>query len=109
LGRARDACALVMVCVPAPPSTAPAVKRHLGYDAVKDFTPVAMLGGTPNVLVVARTVPVDSLIVFVSYAKANAGKVDYGTSGVGTLNHLVMEQFKHASGVPSMAIPYRSI
>jgi tripartite-type tricarboxylate transporter receptor subunit TctC len=90
-------------------ATNPAVKRNLGYDAIRDFTPIAMLGGTPNVLVVARAVPVDTLQEFVVYAKANPGKVDYGTSGVGTLNHLVMEQFKHASGVPSMAVPYRSI
>ena len=90
-------------------ATNPAVKRNLGYDALKDFTPIAMLGGTPNVLVVARAVPVNTLKEFVAYAKANPGKVDYGTSGVGTLNHLLMEQFKHASGVPSMAIPYRSI
>jgi tripartite-type tricarboxylate transporter receptor subunit TctC len=90
-------------------ATNPAVKRNLGYDALKDFTPIAMLGGTPNVLVVARAVPVDTLQEFVAYAKANPGKVDYGTSGVGTLNHLVMEQFKHASGIPSMAVPYRSI
>ena len=90
-------------------ATNPAVKRNLGYDAVKDFTPIAMLGGTPNVLVVARAVPVNTLREFVAYAKANPGKVDYGTSGVGTLNHLLMEQFKHASGVPSMAVPYRSI
>ena len=53
--------------------------------------------------------PVDTLQEFVAYAKANPTKVNYGTSGVGTLNHLVMEQFKHASGVPSMAVPYRSI
>src|SRR5499433_1683841 len=90
-------------------ATNPAVKRNLGYDAIKDFTPIAMLGGTPNVLVVARAVPVSTLQEFVAYAKANPSKVDYGTSGVGTLNHLVMEQFKHASGVPSMAVPYRSI
>jgi tripartite-type tricarboxylate transporter receptor subunit TctC len=90
-------------------ATNPAVKRNLGYDAVKDFTPIAMLGGTPNVLVVARAVPVNTLQEFVAYAKANPRKVDYGTSGVGTLNHLVMEQFKHASGVPSLAVPYRSI
>ena len=90
-------------------ATNPAVKRNLGYDAIKDFAPIAMLGGTPNVLVVARAVPVDTLQEFVAYAKANPGKVDYGTSGVGTLNHLVMEQFKHASGIPSMAVPYRSI
>jgi tripartite-type tricarboxylate transporter receptor subunit TctC len=90
-------------------ATNPAVKKNLGYDAVRDFTPIAMLGGTPNLLVVARAVPVDTLQEFVAYAKANPRKVDYGTSGVGTLNHLAMEQFKHASGVPSMAVPYRSI
>src|SRR5215470_4399054 len=90
-------------------ATNPAVKRNLGYDAIRDFTPIAMLGGTPNVLVVARAVPVNTLQEFVAYAKANPRKVDYGTSGVGTLNHLVMEQFKHASGVPSMAVAYRSI
>jgi tripartite-type tricarboxylate transporter receptor subunit TctC len=90
-------------------ATNPAVKRNLGYDAIRDFTPIAMIGGTPNVLVVARDVPVRTLAEFVAYAKANPRKVDYGTSGVGTLNHLVMEQFKHASGIPSMAVPYRSI
>ena len=90
-------------------ATNPAVKRDLGYDAVKDFTPIAMLGGTPNVLVVTRAVPVNTLQEFIAYAKANPRKVDYGTSGVGTLNHLVMEQFKRASGVPSLAVPYRSI
>ena len=88
--------------------TNPATKKST-YDPVRDFTPIAMLGGTPNVLVVARAVPVNSLQEFVAYAKANPRKVDYGTSGVGTLNHLVMEQFKHASVVPSMAVPYRSI
>ena len=90
-------------------ATNPAVKRNLSYDAIKDFTPIAMLGGTPNVLVVARAVPVNTLQEFVAYAKANPRKVDYGTSGVGTLNHLLMEQFKRASGVPSLAVPYRSI
>ena len=90
-------------------ATNPAVKRNLGFDAIKDFTPIAMLGGTPNVLVVNRNVPVNNLQEFVAYAKAHPREVDYGTSGVGTLNHLLMEQFKHASGVPSMAVPYRSI
>jgi len=92
-------------------ATNPAVKSksNLGYDALKDFTPVAMLGGTPNLLVVARAVPVNTLQEFVAYGKANPGKLSYGTSGVGTLNHLLMEQFKHASGVPVLAVPYRSI
>jgi tripartite-type tricarboxylate transporter receptor subunit TctC len=90
-------------------ATNPAVKNNLGYDAVKDFTPIAMLGGTPNLLVVARAVPVNTLQELVAYGKANPGKLNYGTSGVGTLNHLLMEQFKHASAVPIMAVPYRSI
>src|SRR6202171_4427925 len=90
-------------------ATNPAVKHNLGYDAVKDFTPIAMLGGTPNLLVAARAVPVNTLQELVGYAKANPGKVNYGTSGIGTLNHLLMEQFKHASGAPVLAVPYRSI
>ena len=107
--RAKPDGYTLMIGYVATHATNPAVKRNLGYDAVKDFTPIAMIGGTPNLLVVARAVPVNTLPEFVAYAKANPGKVDYGTSGVGTLNHLVMEQFKHASGVPSMAVPYRSI
>ncbi len=107
--RAKPDGYTLMIGYVATHATNPAVKKDLGYDAVKDFTPIAMIGGTPNLLVVARAVPVSTLQEFVVYAKANPGKVDYGTSGVGTLNHLVMEQFKHASGVPSMAVPYRSI
>ena len=109
VARAQPDGYTLMIGYVATHATNPAVKKNLGYDAVKDFTPIAMLGGTPNLLVVARAVPVNTLQEFVAYAKAHPGKVDYGTSGVGPLNHLVMEQFKHASGVPSMAVPYRSI
>jgi len=90
-------------------ATNPAVKNNLGYDAIKDFTPIAMLGGTPNLLVVARAVPVNTLQELIAYGKANPGKLNYGTSGVGTLNHLLMEQFKHAASVPILSVPYRSI
>jgi tripartite-type tricarboxylate transporter receptor subunit TctC len=107
--RAKPDGYTLMIGYVATHATNPAVKKNLGYDAIKDFTPIAMLGGTPNLLVVARAVPVNTLQEFVAYAKANPRKVDYGTSGVGTLNHLAMEQFKYASGVPSMAVPYRSI
>jgi len=106
--RAKPDGYTLMIGYVATHGTNPAVKKS-GYDAVRDFTPIAMLGGTPNLLVVARSLPVNTLQEFVAYAKANPGKVNYGTSGVGTLNHLVMEQFKHVSGVPSMAVPYRSI
>lgn len=89
-------------------ATTPAVKKNI-YDPVKDFTAIAMFGGTPNILVVAKDVPVNNLKEFIAYAKANPNKVNYGTSGIGTLNHLLMEQFKFDSGVKSMMVPYRSI
>jgi tripartite-type tricarboxylate transporter receptor subunit TctC len=73
------------------------VKPALGtlpYDAVKDFTPIAMVGGTPNVLVVPVDFPADSLSGFVEYVKANPDKLSYGSGGFATMPHLVMEQFK---------------
>ena len=88
--------------------TNPAVRRS-PYDAIKDFTPIAMIGGTPNLFVVSPALPVHTLQEFVLYARANPTKVDYGTSGKGTLNHLLMEQFKAAANFPSLSVPYKSI
>ena len=69
--------------------TNPAV-RKLPYDAIRDFTPIAMVGGTPNVLVVSPSLPAATLRDFIAYAKANPGKLSYGSSGPGTLTHLAM-------------------
>ena len=88
--------------------TNPAVRR-LPYDAVKDFTPIAMVGGTPNVLVVPPSVPVNTLKEFVAYVKANPGKLSYGSSGPGTLTHLAMEQLKVAADLDIVHVPYRGI
>jgi len=88
--------------------TNPAV-RKLPYDAVKDFTPIAMVGGTPNVLVVPPSLPVKSLAEFVAYVKANKGKLSYGSAGPGTLTHLAMEQLKVASDLDIQHVAYRGI
>jgi tripartite-type tricarboxylate transporter receptor subunit TctC len=88
--------------------TNPAV-RKLPYDAVKDFTPIAMVGGTPNVLVVPPSLPVKTLPEFIAYAKANKGKLSYGSSGPGTLTHLAMEQFKVAADIDLAHAAYRGI
>jgi len=88
--------------------TNPAV-RKLPYDAVKDFTAIAMVGGTPNVLVVPPSVPATTLAQFVAYAKANKGKLSYGSSGNGTLTHLAMEQFKVANDLDLQHVAYRGI
>jgi len=88
--------------------TNPAV-RKLPYDAVKDFTPVAMVGGTPNVLVVPPSLPVRTLPEFIAYAKANKGKLSYGSAGPGTLTHLAMEQLKVAADIDLTHAAYRGI
>jgi tripartite-type tricarboxylate transporter receptor subunit TctC len=86
--------------------TVPAV-RKVPYDAVKDFTPIAMVVGTPNVLVVGAGVPVTDMKSLVEYAKKN--KVSYGSAGQGSLTHLAMEQFRTAAGFDAVHAAYRGI
>ena len=77
--------------------TNPAV-RKVPYDAVRDFTAIAMVGGTPNILVLHPSVPVTDLKGFVDYAKTNPAKLNYATGGIGLLNHLALEQLRAAAG-----------
>jgi tripartite-type tricarboxylate transporter receptor subunit TctC len=88
--------------------TNPAV-RKVPYDAVSDFTAIAMVGGTPNVLVVNPSVAVADLRGLLDYAKRNAGKLNYGSAGIGTLTHLAMEQFRAAAGFDAVGVHYRGI
>lgn len=82
--------------------TNPAV-RKLQYDAVRDFTPVAMVGGTPNILVVGPSIPSSDLKSLVEYARKNPVKVNWATGGIGTLNHLALEQFRVAAKLEEAA------
>jgi tripartite-type tricarboxylate transporter receptor subunit TctC len=88
--------------------TTPAT-RHVSYDAIKDFTPIGMIGATPNVLAVNVNVPVKSVKEFIDYVKRNPGKVSYGSAGQGSLTHLTMELFKQETGAFMVHIPYRGI
>jgi len=88
--------------------TNPAV-RKVPYDPIKDFTPIAMVGGTPNILVVHPSVPATDLKSLVAYAKANSGKMNYASGGIGTLNHLAMEQFRSDAGFEAVVAHYRGI
>jgi len=88
--------------------TNPAV-RKIPYDPVKDFSPIAMVGGTPNALVVYSGLPVKNLKEFIQYAKDNSAKMSYGSAGPGTLTHLAMEQLKQQSSFESTHVPYRGI
>ena len=89
--------------------TSPATRSKLPYDAIKDFTPIGMIGSTPNVLVVHAGLPVKNLKEFVAYLKANPAKVSYGSAGQGSLTHLSMEIFKQAAGSFMVHLPYRGV
>jgi tripartite-type tricarboxylate transporter receptor subunit TctC len=88
--------------------TSPAT-RKLPYDPVKDFTPIGMIGGTPNVLVVNAALPVKTVADFIAYVKKNPGRVSYGSAGQGSLTHLTMELFKQQIGSFMVHIPYRGV
>jgi tripartite-type tricarboxylate transporter receptor subunit TctC len=98
----------LMVGYVATHATSPAV-RKVPYDAIKDFTAVGMVGGTRNMLVVHPKVPVTDLRGFVDYAKNKTGKVTFGAGGIGTLNHLLIEQLKGAAGFDAVIAQYRGI
>jgi tripartite-type tricarboxylate transporter receptor subunit TctC len=98
----------LMVGYVATHATSPAV-RNVPYDAIKDFTPVAMVGGTRNMLVVHPNVPVSDLKGFIQYAKNKVGKVTFGAGGIGTLNHLLIEQLKGAAGFDTVTVQYKGI
>lgn len=86
--------------------TAPAT-RKLPFDALKDFTPIGMIGTAPNVLCVNPGVPAQDLKSFIAYARARPGKLAYGSAGAGTLTHLVAELFKLQTNLFMTHIPYR--
>ena len=74
---------------------------------MKDVTPVALIGTTPNIMVVHPSVPATNVAQFIAYAKANPGKVSFGSSGVGTSTHLGVELFKTMTGVNLVHVPYK--
>ena len=88
--------------------TTPATRR-ITYDPIKQFTPIGMIGATPNVLVVNANVPAKTVSEFIDYVKRNPGRVSYGSAGQGSLTHLTMELFKQAGGTFMLHIPYRGI
>ena len=83
------------------------IYSKLNYDVVKDFVPVAMICTTPNVMVVSPNTKVKTVAEFVAYAKANPGKVNYASGGVGSSAHLSAELFKSMSGADMTHIPYK--
>ncbi|HZN29507.1 MAG TPA: tripartite tricarboxylate transporter substrate binding protein [Xanthobacteraceae bacterium] len=92
---------------PGPLVTAAAIYKNLDYDPIRSFAPIAMVIYAPQMLAVHPSMPVNSLPELVAYAKANPGKVAFGSSGHGTQPHLLGEMLKVMAGVDIVHVPYR--
>ena len=86
---------------------APSLYRNPGYDPRKDFAPIGLIGNAPNSLVVHPSFPAKSVAELVAYAKANPGKVNFGSAGAGTVSHITGEYFAHSAGITLVHIPYK--
>ena len=80
---------------------------RLAYNALKDFSPLTVAVGYINILVVNPGIPVKSVGELIAYAKANPGKVNFGSAGNGSSNHLSGELLKSLTGAPMQHIPYK--
>ena len=88
-------------------SSAPAVYAKLPYDPVRDLAPMVQVANQPNVLTAHPSVPAKTLKEFIALAKANPGKFNYGSSGIGASQHMTAELFAMLSGVKIEHIPYK--
>jgi tripartite-type tricarboxylate transporter receptor subunit TctC len=88
-------------------TTGPAVHKNIGYDPEKVFTPVAQVMETPLIVAVHPDLPVKTMAELVAYAKANPGKLSWGSQGFGVAPHLLLEMFKLEAGVNIAHVPYR--
>lgn len=87
----------------------PLMYKELGFDPIKDFVPVSTLLEFPSAMFVSRSSGITSVADLVAQAKADPGKLTYGSWGVGSASHLGVEQFKALSGIDLLHIPYKGL
>lgn len=85
----------------------PSLYAQLPYDSHRDFAPIVLAAGTPNILVVNPQLPVKSVQDLIALARSKPGKLNYATAGNGSSNHLSMEMFKSMTGVDIVHVPYK--
>ncbi len=85
----------------------PSLYSKLGYDSLRDFAGITLVAAGPNVLVVNPALPVKSVQELTAYAKANPGKLNFGSGGAGSPAHLAGEMFKTLAGVAMTHVPYK--
>jgi tripartite-type tricarboxylate transporter receptor subunit TctC len=99
----------LMLTVSSAQAINPALYKNPGFDPVKDFTPISLIGAVPNVLVVNSAFPAKSLKEFIGVTKAKPGFYQYASAGNGTLNHLLGEMLAGYAGVKLQHVPYKGI
>ena len=90
-------------------TTGAAVRNNLQYDAVKSFAPVSMLARGPLLITVGNNTPFKTLPELVTFAKANPGKLNFGTSGVGSINQFASEIFSDIAKIKMTHVPYKGM
>jgi tripartite-type tricarboxylate transporter receptor subunit TctC len=85
----------------------PGLYKHMPYDAINGFAPVARIGVTPTLLLVNPSIPATDVKSLIALIKASPGKYNYGSSGVGSILHLCGEEFKAAAGLEITHVPYK--
>ncbi len=98
-----------MVIATASIAVSPSLYSKLGYDPAKDFEPVARLTSIPNILLVHPSVPAKTLKEFIALARSHPGKLNFGSGGVGTTNHLANELLKHLEKINIVHVPYKGV
>jgi tripartite-type tricarboxylate transporter receptor subunit TctC len=86
---------------------APLLHPDAGYDPLESYDPIALVGQSSNILVVNPSVPAKTVEELVAYAKANPGKVNFSSGGIGVLPHLIGEMFKARAGIDIVHVPYK--
>ncbi len=104
---APDGYTLVLSSL-SPYAIGPRLVRTPPYDPVKDFTAIAGVALTPTILTVDPALPPRTVADLVAYAKANPGRLNYGSSGIGSIGHISAELLRAASGIELVHIPYKS-
>jgi tripartite-type tricarboxylate transporter receptor subunit TctC len=85
-----------------------ALYKNLSFDAQKDFAPILLVADVPNILVVNNDIPAKDLADFERYAKANPGKLNFGSTGIGSSMHLAGELFMRETGAQMIHVPYNA-
>ncbi|MEO8507235.1 MAG: tripartite tricarboxylate transporter substrate-binding protein [Betaproteobacteria bacterium] len=98
-----------LLFVASPFTTVAAAAKSPGYDPVRQFVPVAPIASGPLAFVVGRDVPANTMHEFVDLAKRMPGKLNYGSAGAGSVNHLALELMNARAGIVVVHVPYRGI